>query len=170
MVVIVFGLPGSGKTYLASRLAERLQATYVSTDVIRKKLISVTTYSEQEKQSVYDRVLSEVSRALPKERIVVVDGTFHRKITRVMFAEYFNEICNTCFIEVRAEESLVSQRLAKKRKDSDADWEVYLKIKTEWQALPQAHLVLHSTNSNIEHLLYQSLEYLHYKDDNRTDK
>jgi len=35
MIIIVFGLPGSGKSYFASKLAERINARYINSDVIR---------------------------------------------------------------------------------------------------------------------------------------
>jgi len=39
MVIIVFGLPGSGKTWFAKTLAARIKAVYISTDQLRNSLI-----------------------------------------------------------------------------------------------------------------------------------
>ena len=57
MVVIVFGLPGSGKSYFASRLAKKLEADYISSDQVRKKLFTRPDYSEEGKKQVYKKLV-----------------------------------------------------------------------------------------------------------------
>jgi predicted kinase len=47
MTVIVFGLPGSGKSYFATRLAELLNASYISSDQLRMQLYAKRTYTEK---------------------------------------------------------------------------------------------------------------------------
>ena len=57
MIIIVCGLPGVGKTSLAKELAPLIRAVILSTDKIRKELISKPTYRKQEKKLIYDVML-----------------------------------------------------------------------------------------------------------------
>ena len=58
MIVIVFGLPGSGKSYFASRFAKVINAGYINSDMIRKEIFEKREYSDQEKKAVYDKCLN----------------------------------------------------------------------------------------------------------------
>ena len=57
MVIIVCGLPGSGKSYFAERLAKKIDADYVNSDRLRKELFPSRTYSDREKATVYWRMV-----------------------------------------------------------------------------------------------------------------
>src|SRR5690606_36001464 len=48
VLVMLYGFPGSGKTYFASRLAETLQTAYVSGDRIRGELFEKPRYDKAE--------------------------------------------------------------------------------------------------------------------------
>ena len=53
MLIIICGLPGTGKTFIAKKLAPKINAEHLSTDRIRKELFPEPTYSEDEKNKVY---------------------------------------------------------------------------------------------------------------------
>jgi predicted kinase len=57
LIVLFSGLPGVGKTLLANELAPLIKAIVLSTDKIRKDLISNPTYTEEEKELIYDVML-----------------------------------------------------------------------------------------------------------------
>src|SRR3954462_3705742 len=129
MVIIVFGLPGSGKSYFASRLASMINADYIKSDKLRKEIITNRTYSEKEKLAVYGIMLSKLIEARKQNKNVVLDGTFYKDEIRRIFIEGADEAEDIVFIEVMAEENLIKERLQKTREDSEADFEVYKKIK-----------------------------------------
>jgi predicted kinase len=64
MIIIVMGLPGSGKSYFAQRLAITINADYISSDRVRKTMMSSRTYSTKEKLLVYDEMLSQMQLAV----------------------------------------------------------------------------------------------------------
>lgn len=169
MIIIVFGLPGSGKSYFASRLASMLDACYITSDRLRKEILNKRTYSEEEKLSIYDVMLSRLMEATKQNKKVVLDATFYKNEIRKNFINTIDKSEQVIFIEVIAGESLIRERLLKTREDSDADFEVYKKIKAEWEPMDEAHLVLESTNDNINKMLYKAIDYLNLKDDYRTD-
>jgi predicted kinase len=170
MVVIVLGLPGSGKSYFASRLASMIGAEYINSDRVRKEMFKVRTYSEQEKAAVYNEMLAKMKEAVNQNRNVVLDATFHKDDTRKPFAQEMEKKGGIYFIEVRANENIVRERLKKERPFSEADYEVYKIISQHWESLKDPHLLLESTDENINSMLQGAADYLNWKDDKRTDQ
>ena len=170
MVVIVFGLPGSGKSFFASRLASMMDACHIKSDTVRKEMLKKRNYSVDEKLSIYNAMLSKLIEAKKQNINVVVDATFYKNEIRRNFIS--KGPANECilFIEVIADESLIKERLKKTREDSEADFEVYKKIKEEWEPMDEPHLVLKSTDENINEMLLKTTDYLQLKDDTRTNK
>ena len=160
MVVLVIGLPGSGKSFFAARLAELTGAVYINSDRIRKELN--VSYRIEEKLMVYDEMLRQAEKAVTEDRHVVLDATFYTRDIRDRFAEALQEIDELVFIEVMADEELIRERLKRPREDSDANFEVYREIKEEWVPLQDEHLVLRSTDENIDSMLDQAVEYLQH--------
>ena len=76
----------------------------------------------------------------------------------------------TTWIEVRAEESLIKERMKYSRVDSEADFEVYETIKKQWEPMQEHHLILQSTNDNLEEILNIAKDHLRLNDDQRTDR
>lgn len=161
MIIIVFGLPGSGKSYFASRLAVKLKALYLNTDEVRLKMFSERKYTEEEKMAVYDSMLETMTVAIQKKSPVVLDGTFYKETIRNKFeiaAEKLNE--KIIYIEVNAEENTIKERLEKTRQYSEADFDVYLKLKASAEPLMKDHLVLYSSDNNIDSMISDALHYI----------
>lgn len=161
MVIIVFGLPGSGKSYFASRLAARLNARYVNSDELRLQLLPKRTYSDAEKLLVYEAMLAAMAAAITEHKTIVLDATFYKKAIRKTFELKAASLQETIiYIEVTAPEDIITERLAKPRNFSEADIAVYHKLKQEFEPLQQQHLVLVSSNNDIEPSIQQALEYI----------
>ena len=166
MIIIVCGLPGSGKSYFAQRLSQMLQAAYISSDVVRKELFRLPSYSDEEKRKVYDEMLRRISDA-EYYKEVVVDATFSEVETRQKFITETRKIATVYIVEIVADEDLIKERLAVPRQDSDADFAVYKKMKSTWPLFKEPHLVLHSTNNNIADMLDETSDYLFSETMNR---
>lgn len=169
MIVIVFGLPGSGKSYFSLRLAEMLQADYVSSDKVRKSVFVSITYSTDEKLVVYDKLMSLMREAAIQSRNAVIDATFYKEGIREKFMKAATGLDDIVFIEVRAEEGVIKQRMQQLREDSEADFAVYEKIKEQWEPMEKLHLILESTDDNIIEMLEKAADYLHLLHDKRRD-
>jgi predicted kinase len=155
VIVAVCGLPGSGKSYFAARLAERLDAVYLSSDKIRREMFTHRTYSDAEKMDVYREMIRR-ARKLPGKSIVF-DATFFRRDIRTQFQEAFPGMV---WIEVTAEAEVIRTRLAVPRADSDADLRVHELIQSQWEPLEGNYLALRSTSDNIQDMLNRALQYL----------
>ncbi|NER11616.1 hypothetical protein SAMN06265375_10313 [Muriicola jejuensis] len=158
MVVIVMGLPGSGKSYFAERLGGKINAVYISSDRVRKELFEKRTYSRAEKARVYKEMLQRMELAMAHKKSVVLDATFHDKETRDVFLEKTEK--QAFLIEVQASEALIRRRLKKSRPYSEADFEVYELLRNQWSSVEQPHLILESTDDNIDDMLTKALDYL----------
>lgn len=166
MNIIVSGLPGSGKSFFAERLAEKIDADYVNSDRLRKELFPNRTYSDHEKGTVYDVMLERMEEAIEQKRNLVLDATFHKKAARKLFTKNGKE--DVPFIEVWAEEPIIKDRLKKSRPYSEADYQVYQLIRQEWEPIDEPHLRLQSTNGNIDDMLQKTENYL--KNDRRENR
>ena len=161
MIIIVFGLPGSGKSYFASRLAKELQSVYVSSDRIRKQLFDVVVYSKKEKMKVYGIMLKEMKKTIQQNTNIVLDATFYQENLRKEFletAKAFKE--RILFMEVWAGQKTILERLKFKRAYSDADYSVYLRIKEVFEPLEMEHLKIQSTQENIEEMIITAVNYI----------
>lgn len=133
-VILVMGLPASGKTSLARALGEKLGAVHLSSDAIRTVMDKRGQYDGTAKEAVYDEMYRLADEALNAGRRVVLDATFHRAARRERFAglaeKYGHE---PVIILVEASDEITRERLLKKRPDSEADWQVYLLLKSEYE-------------------------------------
>ena len=163
MIVIVLGLPGSGKSYFASRLAEVIQADYINSDQIRKGMFSKRIYSEQEKGAVYDAILKKMKTLVKLNKDLVIDATFQRGDSRQLFIRQLRGKVEFFFIEITANPDLIRRRLKKERPFSEADFEVYELTRQQWQPVREPHLSLESTDENIDYMLETAVNYLRPK-------
>ena len=169
MIVIVFGLPGSGKSYFASRLAKIINAGYINSDQLRKEMFKDRTYSEEEKAAVYKAMLEKMMGAMNQNRNLVLDATFHKNETRKLFIQEAERKDGIFFIEVKADENIIRERLKKERPYSEADLEVYKFIRQHYEPMNEPHLILESTNENVDNMLQKAVDYLKLEDDKGAD-
>lgn len=164
LVVAVFGLPGSGKSFFAVRFSNLIQAVYVSSDQLRKKMFENRTYKEEEKLLVYRKILLLVHHLLSQDKNVVLDATFYKSEIRTYFQKEITGKAKLLFIEVRADEELIRERLKRKRQESEADYKVYQKIKKAWEPMEEDHLVLQSGKGNLSDMLQLAMTYVQQND------
>ena len=115
-------------------------------------------------------MLAKMKEAAHQNRSIVLDATFHKNATRNTFVKELNQKGGIDFIEVVADENITRERLTKERKFSEANFEIYELIRQQNEPLDAPHLILKSTNNNIDEMLQKATNYLKLKDDKRTDK
>ncbi|MDI6806284.1 MAG: AAA family ATPase [Candidatus Aenigmarchaeota archaeon] len=143
MLLVFCGLPGTGKTTVANIVAKKLGGVVISTDYIRKKLFKKPTYQDWEKELVY-KAMCLLAEYLSKINICILDATF----TKEQYRNAIKEVAKRnkvpiYFIEFVCNEKTILQRIAgKKRKLSDADYRMHLKLKEEYEPIKFKHLVI----------------------------
>ena len=144
MLLILCGLPGTGKSSLSKKLATKFKATHLNSDVIRKELFKERTYSEEEKEQVYAKLFELAELELIKENNVILDGTFYRDFYRKKIVSLAKKLkILFYFIECTLPSSVVRERIfARKNNASEADFKVYQKLKRDFEPVRQIHLSL----------------------------
>ncbi|MBK9453273.1 MAG: ATP-binding protein [Bacteroidetes bacterium] len=161
VAILITGLPGSGKTYFAKHFAPAINAAYFSSDIMRKSKAPDHTYSISEKHHVYAALLERMEHSLRAGQTVVIDATFFLESLR----DEFNKVAKTThskvrWIEVRANKSVIRDRLSKPREDSEADYGVYLKLRDQYQPLKERHLVLHSDKYTLDEMIEKAKDWM----------
>lgn len=169
IAVIVFGLPGSGKSYFAEKLARRINGEYINSDRLRKELFPRRTYSDAEKKAVYRAMFQKMNSPTGEIKNIVLDATFHKDNLRQLFLKKSGKKLKMFFIEIVADENLIRKRLKKERLYSEADFEVYKLIQKQWEPMYEPHLTLDSTDDNLDFMIKTAVDYLSTQNDTRTD-
>ncbi|NIJ52564.1 AAA family ATPase [Dyadobacter arcticus] len=161
MIIIVFGLPGSGKSFFASRLADKLNVKYISSDQTRKGVHALGKYSFEDKMTIYHLMAKNVDEDLNQGETVVIDATFHHDAMRAIFINLGKRRETPIrFILIQATDSITKKRLSGIRQDSEADYAVYLLIREQFEMPEIPILKLQSENDNIDRMTQKALEYL----------
>lgn len=74
-LVMLMGLPGTGKTHCARLLAARLVAAHVATDHLRSRLFIAPSYAHEENHAVFSLAAALVEQLLAEGHVVVLDAT-----------------------------------------------------------------------------------------------
>jgi aminoglycoside phosphotransferase family enzyme/predicted kinase len=102
-LVLMSGMSGSGKTWLAQRLAPRLSAVHVRSDVERKRLASLPEhessrsgidqglYAPEANVDTYRRLAACASHIVAGGFSAIVDATFQRRADRALFSRLARE-------------------------------------------------------------------------------
>lgn len=148
-IIVVSGLPGTGKSYFCRRLAERLPFLILESDALRKLLFPTPSYSASESSRLFRTIYYLIEELLGKGVPVILDATNleERHRERIYnIAERLN--ARLIMVRVEAPPELVQKRLqaraVKKNTEdsSDADWTVYQKMKTTVQQISRNHFTV----------------------------
>ena len=145
-LILVCGLPGTGKTTVAKKIADKTGSFVFNTDIIRKELFKKPRYTDKEKELVYKLLFEMAEKFLRSTKNVILDGTFYKK----EFRDELKGIAKRAksdfhLVEVRCDERVLRKRVGKRKKKrtpSDADFEVYRKIKKEYEPIREKHFVV----------------------------
>lgn len=164
-LVLMHGLSGSGKSRLARRLAPRLQAAWVRSDLERKRLhglapdasaaadVGAGLYSAESTERTYSR-LAEIARVSLRAGVsLVVDAAFLEAERRGQFIDLAMECGGRpVVLACEAPVAMLRQRVATRRDDpSDAGiavLESQLAHPVEMQTPEEAHRIAVDTSSD----------------------
>ncbi len=167
MLIIICGLPGSGKSSLSRRLKRILPAIHLNTDKVRKEVFPNPKYTEQEKKMVYDEIVNQTEKQLLKKRNVIVDATFYSKKYRQRVINVARDTKTKYYvIKCILSEEMIKKRLEMRGKRgtgvSDADYEIYLKVKEKFESIEEKHLEVDCSLEG-EEQVKKAMDYLGVK-------
>lgn len=157
--VVVSGLPGTGKTYFCSKLAERLPFIILESDALRKVLFPSPRYSPSESSRLFQACHLLIERLLKKGIPVILDATnlseqYRERLYNI--AERLN--AKLILVRVEAPPGLARERLKTRQEEknseskSDAGWDVYQKMAPTVQKIRRNHYAV-DTSRDITQVL-----------------
>ncbi|GIW06553.1 MAG: kinase [Dehalococcoidia bacterium] len=122
LVVLLSGLPGSGKSTWARRYAACVGADHVETDRLRRSIFPVRTYSPDEHAVVYRAAFAAIRRAIERGRHVVFDATNLDEEARAPVRKLCDELdAGLAIVQFDTEHEEILRRLLRRATDPDPD-------------------------------------------------
>jgi predicted kinase len=170
MIVIMAGLPGTGKSTLAQALARRLSGSVLDKDIIRAALFQPAhvEYSLVQDDFCQEIMLQTAAYLQDKdaEHWVLLDGrTFSRRYQRQRVIEFCSQVrTDWAVLECVCGEQTALGRLtealtAKTHLAANRTPELYRKIREAWEPIDEPKLII-DTDANIDSCVDQALRYL----------
>jgi len=150
-LVALCGLPGVGKSTVAGYITDRLGATRLRTDAVRKELFADPEYTDAETDAVYRELCDRAGRRLGDGESVVLDGTFarrtHRRLARDLASEH-----GVAFrlVRVVCDRAVAERRIAGREDISDADVSVHRRFRDEFDAVESDHATVDNSRSRAD--------------------
>jgi predicted kinase len=146
VLVVVSGLPGTGKSYFSRKLAERLPCAIVESDAVRRRLFGSPTYSASESQRVFTASHSLIDSLLRRGIGVIFDATNIMDQHRQPLYEIAERRgVKLIMVEAEAPPGVVRERLEWRLQghsepdNSEADWSVYQAMRARRQRIGRSH-------------------------------
>ncbi len=170
MIVLMAGLPASGKSTLCQELAARLNATVLDKDKIRAAIFppSDIEYSTEQDDFCMGIILDAASYLLRKDpsRFVFLDG---RPFSRTYQIEQVLEIAANLNQEWRILECICSEETARKRLTeqfasgehlaANRDYELYARVKRQFVEIRLPKVVI-DTDQPLDSCVQRSMKAL----------
>jgi len=144
--IAVSGLPGTGKTYFCSKLAERLRFVILESDALRKTLFPSPGYSSGENARLFRALHHLIERLLKKGISLILDATNLSERYRERLYNIADRLdVKLILVRVEAPPQVVYKRLKSRQEGanpgskSDADWGVYQRMKPTVQKIRRNH-------------------------------
>lgn len=163
LVIVVCGVPASGKSTIAAALSELAGLPRLSSDLVRKQHAGVAptvrapapVYSDAVSHATYAELGRQARHAVTDRGGAIVDATFRRRADRGAFVDAFDAAAAVLFVECVAPADVLRRRALARERDphrvSDASLEVVLREARRWEPLDEVaaerHLLVRSDRS-----------------------
>jgi aminoglycoside phosphotransferase family enzyme/predicted kinase len=150
IVIVIFGMIGTGKSTLASLLGEELSCRIVSSDAVRKEITGTPSgekrydrwgggiYTEDITRTTYGEIISRALGRLDEEGFVILDASFSKRRWRdTLMRRAMEKKAGVLFIRTTAPEDVIVERLVRREREvtsvSDARVSILESFISEWE-------------------------------------
>ena len=137
VLVVVSGLPGTGKSYFSRRLVSRVPLLVLESDVLRKVLFPAPEYTAFESERLFRACYSLIDELLGHGVPLLLDATnlveAHRES---LYSTVARREARLIFVYLKAPPDVVYKRLKSRSNgvdsedSSSADWQVYQRMRS----------------------------------------
>lgn len=158
LLLVVCGVPASGKTRLAEALCRATGLTRLSSDRVRKELAGLAAgeaaapahYEASFNHRTYAELGRRAREAVAQAGGAVIDATFRHRSDRAAFAAALGEVAPILFAECIVPATVLADRARSRdrrpREESDATLEIVLRERSAWEPLDEVaaerHIVM----------------------------
>jgi predicted kinase len=160
MLVIMVGLPGTGKSTLAREIARRTGGIVLDKDTIRAVLFGAEVeYTTEQDDFVVNIMLQTAAwfLARQRQRIVILDGRVFSRNAQLKRVTDFAERLGVAW---RVLECVCAEETARRRLEDDAatgahvaenrTWDLYLEVRRRFEPIPEPKTII-DTDRPLEH-------------------
>lgn len=148
-LIVVSGLPGTGKSFFCGKLAERLPSLVLSSDSLRQTLFLHPKHDENENRQLFPACHALIEELLKRGIPIIFDATNLLERHR----EPLYHVCEKAraklvLVSVEAPPEVVQERLLARERGIDpedksrAGWEVHQRMKPRKEKIPRNHFVV----------------------------
>lgn len=148
-LVMLCGLPGTGKSHFARELSARAPFVWLNSDRTRKLLVARPQYSRREHRRVFAAMHVLTRGYLRDGYSVVFDATnLNEGVRAPLYAVADDAGVDPLIIRFTAHPDLVRERMAERAAgisdagQSDAGWEVYSRMAVAELPVPRPHILV----------------------------
>jgi predicted kinase len=147
VLIVVSGLPGTGKTYFARKLAGLIGAVVLESDALRKALFHRPVYSATESTRLFQAIHQLIEYLLQKGISPILDATNLAELFREQLYSIADRLeSKLIIVRTEAPVEIVRERLKSRQNStsnkSDADWQVYRRMRTRADRIGRNHYVV----------------------------
>ena len=165
LLVAMCGLPGTGKSYFAAKLTERVPFLILETDRLRKVIVERPKYTTGEHRRVFNSCYHLINHYLINGYSVLFDATNLNE----EFRFYLYDISKStgaplALVHATAPQDTVRRRLKERKSNrhadtySDAGWLIYTRMIPVEEPVERDHYAL-DTSKNINPVLDRVVEW-----------
>ncbi len=149
-LIVFYGLPGTGKSLMASRTRNWSNAVHIRSDLIRRVLAGLSLdehhyasfgkdlYSPEMSRRVYETLKDKARTYLAQNQSLIIDATYGRQKERAELKEAGEKLeAEVHFIRCEASDEKVKGWIEQRKesdRQSDATWEIYTKMKDKFES------------------------------------
>ncbi len=172
-IILIFGLPGSGKTTLSRGLSQEIKVPLLTTEYIRSRLFNEICvkgdkdFSKKELDITYNTILVCAEYLVASGSAVIVDGVYRFQSQREQIKNLANKVGIKFFpIFLHClDEVIIDRLIAKKKIDSiaPAGVETFKRIKRQYEYPSDKHIPIDTSNITAKELTTMVLDLLFSK-------